>query len=61
MNIQSNGELIYNQNMNNIFKGNPGKSGQIFPGSHPYFDKRKRALTKQQAKEADKMAEKLLS
>lgn len=49
------------QNMNTIFKSNPGKSGQIFPGSHPYFDRRKRALTKQQIKEADRMAEKLVA
>jgi len=50
-----------NQNMNTIFKSNPGKSGQIFNGSHPYFDRRKRTLTKQQMKEADRMAEKLIS
>lgn len=49
------------ENMNEIFKHNPGKSGKIFKGTHPYFDKRKRTLTKQQQKEADRMTEKLLS
>jgi len=49
------------KNMNNIFKHNPGKSGEIFNGSHPYFDNRKRALTKQQQKEAEKMAQKLMA
>ncbi len=49
------------KNMNQIFKHNPGKTGQIFKGSHPYFDKRKRRMTKAQQKEADKMTEKLVA
>jgi SPP1 gp7 family putative phage head morphogenesis protein len=48
-------------NMNEIFKHNPGKSGKIFKGSHPYFDQRKRNLTSEQKKQAEEMANKLLS
>lgn len=48
-------------NMNEIFKHNPGKSGKIFNGTHPYFDRRKRALTKQQNGEAERMTKKILS
>lgn len=49
------------KNMNTIFKHNPGKQGVIFKGTHPYFDNRKRNLTKQQKRKAEEIAKKLLS
>jgi len=46
--------------MNSVFKVNAGKQGQIFNGTHPYFDKRKRVFNKKQQALADDLTKKLL-
>jgi uncharacterized protein with gpF-like domain len=48
-----------NDNMNDLFKHNPGKTGEVFKSTHPYMDMRKRTLNKRQQAVAEKVIKKI--